>query len=167
MNWEEVGAIGQVLGSVAVFITLGYLAVQLRHARAEVRRSVSQGRTEALRGLIFHRNDERISDIYTKATIKLGGPIPPFQSALMEQTGLTREDAFVLQNVQYAWWAYRVQVIPNVDELPAMERTMFDGAMRAAYEQPGPGRVFYETFIKVNAHPDAVRYIDNLLAQPN
>jgi len=42
MNWEEVGAIGQVLGSIAVFITLGYLAVQLRHARAEMQRSPSQ-----------------------------------------------------------------------------------------------------------------------------
>jgi hypothetical protein len=27
MNWDEVGAIGQVLGSIAVFITLEYLAV--------------------------------------------------------------------------------------------------------------------------------------------
>ena len=31
MNWEEVGAIGQVLGSIAVFVTLGYLAVQVKH----------------------------------------------------------------------------------------------------------------------------------------
>ena len=33
MNWNEVGAIGQVLGSIAVFVTLGYLAVQLRRIR--------------------------------------------------------------------------------------------------------------------------------------
>ena len=32
MNWDEVGAIGQVLGSVAVFITLVYLSIQTRHA---------------------------------------------------------------------------------------------------------------------------------------
>jgi hypothetical protein len=29
MNWEEVGAIGQVLGSIAVFVTLAYLARQI------------------------------------------------------------------------------------------------------------------------------------------
>lgn len=33
MNWDAIGAVGQVLGSVAVFVTLGYLAVQIRHAR--------------------------------------------------------------------------------------------------------------------------------------
>jgi hypothetical protein len=34
---EEVGAIGQMLSSMAVFITLGYLAVQVRQARDAVR----------------------------------------------------------------------------------------------------------------------------------
>src|SRR5215831_3575171 len=42
MNWEEVGAIGQLLGSVAVFVTLVYLATQVRFARAEYMRSISQ-----------------------------------------------------------------------------------------------------------------------------
>lgn len=44
MNWDEVGAIGQVLGSIAVFITLGYLAMQTNHARREVQRAISQSR---------------------------------------------------------------------------------------------------------------------------
>ena len=47
-----------------------------------------------------------------------------------------------------------------------MELTAFDVTIRAAYGPPGPGRVFYETYIKASArHPDAVRYVDNLLAQ--
>lgn len=33
MDWNAVGALGQVLGSFAVFVTLAYLAVQVRHAR--------------------------------------------------------------------------------------------------------------------------------------
>jgi len=47
MEWDAVGAIGEVLGSVAVLVTLGYLAVQVKHARAETRRALSQGRSEA------------------------------------------------------------------------------------------------------------------------
>ncbi len=35
MNWDAIGAISQMVGSVAVFITLGYLAGQVRHAREE------------------------------------------------------------------------------------------------------------------------------------
>jgi hypothetical protein len=41
-----IGAIGQVLGSIAVFVTLGYLTLQVRHAREEVRRSVTQTRLD-------------------------------------------------------------------------------------------------------------------------
>jgi len=32
MNWDAIGAIGQMLGAAAVFISLGYLGVQLRGA---------------------------------------------------------------------------------------------------------------------------------------
>ena len=44
MNWDGVGAVGEALGSIAVFVTLGYLAIQVRHARDDVRRSVSTAR---------------------------------------------------------------------------------------------------------------------------
>jgi hypothetical protein len=41
-NWEMIPAIVEMLRSLAVFITLGHLAVQVRHARREVQRSVGQ-----------------------------------------------------------------------------------------------------------------------------
>lgn len=31
MNWEAIGAIGEIIGALAVVVTLGYLAVQTRH----------------------------------------------------------------------------------------------------------------------------------------
>jgi len=34
MNWDAIGAIGQILGAAAVLVTLGYLAVQVRVARS-------------------------------------------------------------------------------------------------------------------------------------
>ena len=33
MNWEAISAIAEVVGVLAVVVTLGYLAVQTRHAR--------------------------------------------------------------------------------------------------------------------------------------
>ena len=33
MNWEAIGAVGEIIGAVAVVITLAYLAVQVRHSR--------------------------------------------------------------------------------------------------------------------------------------
>jgi len=34
MNWEAIGAIGEIVGAIAVVATLGYLAIQVRHANA-------------------------------------------------------------------------------------------------------------------------------------
>jgi hypothetical protein len=46
MNWEALGAIGEIVGAVAVIATLGYLAVQIRQNTAQ---------------LVQNRNELRIS----------------------------------------------------------------------------------------------------------
>ncbi len=33
MDWQAIGAVGEILGAVGVIITLGYLASQIKHAR--------------------------------------------------------------------------------------------------------------------------------------
>ena len=164
MNWEEIGAIGQVLGSIAVFVTVAYLAVQVRHGRQDARRALSQGRGESARDLYTQQSDERINHLYVKVQAALGAPPNPFESALMNQTGLTREEATLMFWIQYEWWNHRLQIIPNVDELPPMERALFDTGVRATLAGPGIFRLFHET-MGSRTHPDAVRYIDNLLAQ--
>ncbi len=37
INWDAVGAVGDFLGSIGVFISLAYLAMQLKHQAAETR----------------------------------------------------------------------------------------------------------------------------------
>jgi hypothetical protein len=166
MNWEEVGAIGQVLGSIAVFVTLGYLAAQVRHTRQETRRALSQGRSEGHRDLLAQAREERVLSVQLKADATLGAPPNPVTTALVDQAGLTLEEANLMTMMQIAWWTYRLQMIPDVDELPPMQRMAFDNQIRGSYGRPGVARVFYETYLKRSAHPDALRYIDNLLAQP-
>lgn len=39
MNWDAIGAVGEVLGAVAVIATLAYLAVQVRHLKSELHMS--------------------------------------------------------------------------------------------------------------------------------
>jgi len=169
MNWDAIGAIGQVLGSLAVFVTLGYLAVQIRHAQEQAQRALSQSRSETFREFVAFGASERISRILTKAQDALGVPPSPNFAEFtktMEGIGLAREEAFALAGYQMIGWNYRMQLIPYADELPAIERTAFDVATRAFYGTPGVGRIFYDTFVKPKAHPDGVRYVENLLAQP-
>ena len=168
MNWDAIGAIGQMLGSVAVFITLAYLAVQIRHSRSEARRALSQGRAEALRDLYAQGFDERITRLMVKANTGLGNsPTGSFVSTVMNHAGLTREEAVALIQYQASWWNHRVQIITHVNELPAEERVVFDNGIRGHYGRPGVGCLFYDEFAKAGAHPNPLAYVDNLLAQPD
>ena len=45
MNWEALGAIGEIVGAVAVILTLGYLAVQIRQNTRAIRASAHQDTT--------------------------------------------------------------------------------------------------------------------------
>lgn len=42
MNWEAVGAIGEVIGAIGVIVTLAYLAIQIRQNSAVVRSATRQ-----------------------------------------------------------------------------------------------------------------------------
>jgi len=42
LNWEAVGAIGEVVGALGVILTLGYLAIQIRQNSAVVRSATRQ-----------------------------------------------------------------------------------------------------------------------------
>ena len=52
MNWDAVGAIGEVLGALVVIVTLGYLAVQVRQNTAQLKReetvSIQRGQNEVI-----------------------------------------------------------------------------------------------------------------------
>jgi len=163
MNWDAVGAIGQVVSGLA----LVFVIFQIRHARSESRRALSQGRGVAVRELMLGRlSNSKLSALYEKADVAFGGGTPPVLAMLMERTGMSIEEAASLNWDLFAWFHYRLQIIPNVDELPPVERTAFDSALRLTYGPPGVARAFYETYVRSTQHPDVVRYIESVLAQP-
>jgi hypothetical protein len=168
MNWDEVGAIGQVLGSIAVFVTLVYLSIQTNHARREAQRALLQSRSEAIRELQLHAaaNPDLIAK-FVKVHTALGGVPHPFMSEVMERTGVSLEDAFRLFFWQMAWMQYPAHLIQHADEIPPNERAGFDGTIRNVYGRPGIFQHFYATLKTTGGmNPEVVRYIDNLLAQP-
>ena len=48
MNWEAVGAIGEIVGAIAVIATLAYLATQIRYARLAASDSSRQHRAQGI-----------------------------------------------------------------------------------------------------------------------
>ena len=50
MNWDAIGAIGEVLGAAAVVLTLGYLAAQIRQNSQAVKNSAAQSLLSEVNG---------------------------------------------------------------------------------------------------------------------
>ncbi len=80
MNWEAIGAVGEVLGALGVVVTLGYLAVQIRqntNSMAAGRRlalaQTYQMRADALQSMVVHAANSELGAIIVKLT-ELGYP---------------------------------------------------------------------------------------------
>ena len=80
MNWDALGAIGEIIGAIAVLITLAYVALQIRQNTAALRSTATQGAhdqvgdiyrslsTDPELAMIFVRgcnNPDQLSDIET------------------------------------------------------------------------------------------------------
>ena len=99
MNWEAIGAIGQAVSALALIVVI----VQVRHARAETRRSMSQGRAAAVRELCMHRSgNEHLNTANRKAFVALGGQDRPFAKRMVD-AGLTNEEMSAVVWDQFAF----------------------------------------------------------------
>jgi len=157
----------QIVGNLGIVIGLIMVAVQIDQASEQTRRSMIQERTDTLRELSLNRmNNEALRNTFMKLTAAgLSGPLPPFYAKLMKDAGLTESEAGILWDELLARWQFREQTILNIDQLSMGERVSFDTAVRSNLERPWE-RLWYDS-TKPILNPDAVRYLDNLLAQPS
>jgi len=164
MNWDAIGAISEGLGAIAVFATLIYLAVQVRHARAEVARNVTLSRTNAARELnLALALDERIGSITRKANANLGGAELPVVTELVERAGLTPEEALSFSQIQIARWQFQTQIIEDLREMPSAHRIEFENFVRAVYGNNQPATQLWYQAVKPILNPAAVCYVDGIL----
>lgn len=52
MNWDAIGAIGEIVGAAAVVLTLGYLAAQTRQARLAAQETAKFSSLETTRSMV-------------------------------------------------------------------------------------------------------------------
>lgn len=68
INWDAIGAMGELVGAVAVVATLIYLSVQLRQNTRTVRVSSAQAVTEELQDMFsLLASDQELAEIFAKA----------------------------------------------------------------------------------------------------
>jgi hypothetical protein len=178
MNWNAIGAIGQIMGSLATFVTVALLAVQIHDSEDAVRRAIAQTRAERdMQMLLQVANNEHLgaldvklalfaankTDLHPLAKTTTVGAIGSFIT-VAQQADLTIAEAFALNSYYVARWTNMAETIIHLDETLPVDREQFDIGVRAGVSDPA-FRFWYQTF-KPTLHPLAVRYTDNLLAQP-
>ena len=166
MNWEAIAAIGQILGSLAVFVTLGYLAAQVRYTRLQLARAVVENRGNAIReSMTLVVTDEHLRKALKKANDALGLEPAPGERVLMERAGLDALEARQVGSYCFLVWQAGAQSIHHHSELADDERVWSDQRFRQTWGTPGIFRLWYES-AKPGLRSSSVRYVDNLLAQP-
>jgi len=101
MDWEAIGAIGEVLGAAAVVITLIYLSVQVRHAKAATADQSRIYRATGVREIMLETcRDERLRMLQTEAW-----GLEPYYRAMADEEGISIEEATKLDwgNGYYFW----------------------------------------------------------------
>jgi len=164
MSWEAIGAIGQVVSALAFLLAI----VQIGHARSDARRAFAQERVDrSIQLNMTSAANERLMAIRAKAIERLrvasGDPLPPFFRAATEQLGLSLEEAFTLASEQMARWTSIAHTISYLPELSQAERAQFERTARVGITEP-IFRFWFE-HLRSWLDPNAVRYIDGLLAQ--
>ena len=67
VNWDAIGAVGEIVGALAVVASLGYLAIQVRAQNRESRLAAMHDVTTAYRETLANISDENIASVVSKA----------------------------------------------------------------------------------------------------
>jgi len=162
MNWEAVGAIAELLGVVAIVITLGYLALQIKYSRLSTIDTNRENRVVGIRELNGHlvtNSDARAA--WNKA---LGPSQRQLIDDVADSLSLNSDEAslIVLQgwNWMFTHWAQYRSIKTSEDEAELRNIVgvwYFDQPMRSLIDHPGFRASFDSEFVSwvdkaVNSH---------------
>ena len=106
MNWEAVGAIAETLSVILVLMTLVYLAIQVRDAKDQVRRSTQERRHSNLRELyLAPTQNVELASVCSRAEAAWKPEIES-EEQLFEAAGLSPQEAVIWLCYQRAWWTH-------------------------------------------------------------
>ena len=152
LNWEAIGAIGEILGAIAVVLTLAYLARQLRQNSQTLRAS-------ALDASITAANDVRKS-IYESAEVA-----EIIRRGSADPASLTEDEKIrfrlVMHNIVWGTWNIYVQA-----QLTGLSAGTWEAQIPLLTRiLSSPGGKWYWANSRQEVDEEYREYIDSLLAQ--
>ena len=161
MNWEAIGAIGEAISALAF---IGVI-VQVRLSTSETLRSIREDRSvDARRTLMDTAQSEWLNRVVAKGFAAFNDQKLPFVKELIDR-GLAPEEAGAFDSWCHSWFIADTENILQIDKLAPAERRRIDYILREGHRSGARRQYLEMTREALNA--DAVRYIDNLLAQPS
>ena len=159
----------QIIGNFGIVVGLILVAVQIDQNSEQIQQAANLSRSEAYRELFLNRvNNEQLRSTYEKLTaagVSTATTSIPFIAKLMKETGLPEREVGMLWDEQHAWWSLYAQMIADFDQLSAGQKALLNRGLRSRYDGTVPWTTYWYTSEKSHLNPDAVRYVDNLLAQ--
>jgi hypothetical protein len=161
MNWDAIAALGQAVSALALMFVL----MQLRYAREEMKRAAVLTRLEGTRDLFLQQAaDEGLVLAMARAETAAGTPLGPLGEYFTRDLGLTETEARRIAAYAMATWQNFEASIESISRLSPGVRREVDNAIKRNYEISVLAKWF--EIAKNRLNPDAVRYVENLLAQP-
>ena len=147
MNWEAAGVIAEVVGAIAVVLTLVYLAVQVRYARNETVDQNRLTRSTAVREVILATI---VDDDFRSGQMRHWG-LEEYYETLAKELGITSVEASRNEwGDQYYFWMYWGQWTATNDpddllELKHIIQTLFAlPGMRHTWDSSPLGKVLLD-----------------------
>ena len=161
MNWEAIGAIGEVVGAIGVVVTLGYLAYQIRQNTIQLEHSTRTAKAAAVNAsnVALRENRQSIFESAEMSDIFLRGNAEPTD---LSEAHLLRY-RLVMQNVTEAMLDIYAQTAVT-DFSPETWESQGVTLVRRVLGTPG-GRWFWATY--ADNYPAVFRAeVDGILRAP-
>lgn len=161
MNWDAIGAVGEIIGAIGVIITLGYLAYQIRQNTAQLEQNERTAIASAVSVSATNYRENR-RHIYTNRDVA-----SIVQRGMSDPSSLDEIDRYrfrlIIQNTMDALWdLYSQTVITNFS--PQTWKTQGVGLVRRVFETNG-GSWFWTNHR--DEYTDEFRdEIDHILSMP-
>ena len=163
MNWDAVGAIGEVAGAFAVVITLVYLAIQVRHARSDLKQSFRIANETAEREVMF---EQIRNPLLMTAQSKIKSPNAELGTlaALQEMGDLSDGEAQALNAFISLRFRLYSDQIRNIELLGREEIDVLNGRIKFVFSR-GAGKIWFQTYESHNLENRMVILFREILDQ--
>ena len=154
MNWDAIGAVGEIVGALAVVVTLAYLAVQIRQNTRMMQREAHLDRIRHVADPLIG-SPERLIEVLGKISAK-DGSREPVTLAFMETFDLAYDEAITfLRYLHRLWFGY------EADYLFTGRSDHLDKIIRAMLTFPNC-KLFWQFEREWLFSPEFVAYVDSL-----